>query len=53
VKIPVTENLGDPMDPMTENSTTVYVNDSFNMDSIPFDVGQILEEVTREDIELE
>jgi hypothetical protein len=51
--IPLTENLGDPTDPMTENATTVYVNDSFNVDSIPFDVGQILEEVTSADIELE
>jgi hypothetical protein len=40
-EIPVDENTEDPTDPMTENSITVYVNDSFK------------EEVTNEDIELE
>jgi hypothetical protein len=53
VEIPVDKNTEDPTNLMTGNSLSVYVNDSFNMDSIPFDGVEILEEVTSEDIELE
>jgi hypothetical protein len=47
VKIPVDENTEDPANLMTKNSIKVYVNDSFNIDSIPFEVDEILEEITK------
>jgi hypothetical protein len=53
VEIPVNKNKEDPTGPMTENSLSVYVKDSFKMDFIPFDGVEILEEVTSEDIKLE
>jgi hypothetical protein len=34
-----------------EDSKTVYINDSCNLDTIPFDVeNMIIEEITEEDI---
>jgi hypothetical protein len=35
------ENTGQEEDPVTENSKTIYVNESFNLDSIPFDTIDI------------
>jgi hypothetical protein len=37
-------------DRITENSKTVYINDSSNLDSIPFDANDIVDEITNEDI---
>jgi hypothetical protein len=34
-----------------EDSKTVYINDSSNLDAIPFDVENIIDEITEEDVE--
>jgi hypothetical protein len=34
-----------------ENSKTVYMNDSYYLDIIPFDVENIIDEITEEDVE--
>ncbi len=53
-KIPLDKNIEDTTDPITKNSTAVYINnDSFNLNSIPFEVDDISEERTNEDIEID
>jgi hypothetical protein len=37
-------------DPITENSKTIYINDSFNLNCILFDVDDIVDEITDEDM---
>jgi hypothetical protein len=34
-----------------EDSKTVYINDSYSLDTIPFDIENIIDEITEEDIE--
>jgi hypothetical protein len=34
-----------------ENSKTVYINDSNYLDTIPLDVENIIDEITKEDME--
>jgi hypothetical protein len=34
-----------------EDSKTVYVNDSYNLDTTPLDIDNIIEEITEEDME--
>jgi hypothetical protein len=42
-------NTAPDEDPVTENSKTVYVNETFNLDSIPFDTLDIVDEIIDED----
>jgi hypothetical protein len=34
-----------------EDSKTVYINDSYNLDTIPFDVENVIDAITEEDVE--
>jgi hypothetical protein len=34
-----------------KDSKTVYINDSYNLNTIPFDVENIIDEITEEDVE--
>jgi hypothetical protein len=34
-----------------KDSKTVYINASYNLDTIPFDVENIIDEITKEDME--
>jgi hypothetical protein len=47
--LPITNNETEE-DPITKNSKTIYINDSFNLDCIQFDVDDIVYEITDEDI---
>jgi hypothetical protein len=49
VTIPPTTNTEPEEDPVTENSRTIYINDSFNLGSIPFDTKDIVDEITCKD----
>jgi hypothetical protein len=42
------EDLG--LTPTGEGAKIVYINDSYNLDSIPFDVDQIIDNDNNEDI---
>ena len=41
----------DTNEPKANNSKTVYINDSSNLDSIPFDVDDIVGEVPSDDVD--
>ena len=52
VSIPeIVEKSEDTKNGTVENSKTVYINDSFELDSIPFEVDKIRDDSICEDIE--